>query len=538
MDATFADSTLLEERPPIRLAVDMTNLRPGGENGGIKPFLFETLLWLGRQQQTPLQFLYLTRASTHAEVCAQLARMHDEVICVLADSSPLPKGNERVPRQRLYVPPPADLLRLLRARVLYCPFGPVEFALPGIGTISTVVDVLHRDFPWSLSPAENATREKVFEEIVAVADRLQCISHHVAARMREHYDFPSERIFTSHIAVHQRFATMSPVPGDAPAQLRKVGRVATPFFFYPANSWRHKNHETLLLAYGIYRAGALAAGTIPWRLVLSGHEDERWRAMRALAGTLNILGEEAVEFRGYVPPAEFGRLWETAGALVFPSLHEGFGIPLLEAMQHYVPVLTSREGSLPEVGAEACLYADVRSPQALASAMTQMATDSELRRALVTAGRRRLVDFSLDRESAPLLQAIVELSRATPPYRRQHRGIAVDGWTEPLAMLALPDPLPGDSRPARLSLRFHAMPVARRVRLRAGVSTVLGSFDLPSYHPDHEIAVDFRAGESTLWIEVPDAANISPSDGRIHGVRLHDVDFRMADGRDYQLFSA
>ena len=330
---------------PLRVAVDLSILLPGGENGGIKPFLFETLLWLGRQQRVPLQFFYLTCARTHAEVRDTLARTHDEVICVRDDVGPLPHGDERAPRERLYLPPPPDLLWQLGVRVLYCPFGPVDFALPGVGTISTIVDVLHRDFPHSLDDHHNADRERVFQEILGVADRLQCISHHVVARMRAHYDVPADRLFTVYIAIHQRFAALAaPTRNSAPSNAAGVASKSAPFFFYPANAWKHKNHETLLLAYGIYRAGALAAGQTPWPLLLTGHEDERWRELRALSETLGLLGHNAVRFRGYVAPHEFGRLWETAGALVFPSLHEGFGIPLLEAMQHDLPVLTQRRG--------------------------------------------------------------------------------------------------------------------------------------------------------------------------------------------------
>ena len=265
---------------PLRVAVDLSSLRPGGENGGIKPFLFETLLWLGRQRRAPLEFLYLTCAGTHAEVREELARLGDELICVRDDGGPLPRGDERAPRERLAVPPPMDLLWRLRARVLYCPFGPVEFALPGICTISTVVDVLHRDFPWSLGSHHNAERERVFQGIVARADALQCNSEHVIARMHRHFGVPVERMFTVYNAVHQRFAALSPTLHGASTA---SSAPATPFFFYPANAWRHKNHEVLLLAYGIYRAGAVAAGTVPWPLVLTGHEDERW-AETARAG--------------------------------------------------------------------------------------------------------------------------------------------------------------------------------------------------------------------------------------------------------------
>ena len=520
---------------PIRVAVDLSNLRPGGENGGVKPFLFETLLWLGRQGRAPLQFLFLTCAGTHAEVCDDLARIGDEIICVRDDrGAPLPTGDERAPRERLAVPPPVDLLWQLGAQVLYCPFGPVDFALPGVGTISTIVDVLHRDFPWSLGPHHNAVREAAFQRILAVADRLQCISHHVEARMHAHYDVPPERMFTVYIAIHQRFAALPAAPSDTPG----AGRADPPFFFYPANAWKHKNHETLLLAYGIYRAGAVAAGQTPWRLVLTGHEDERWAELRALAGTLGLLGPDAVEFQGYVPPPEFPRLWETAGALVFPSLHEGFGIPLLEAMQHDLPVLTSGDGSLAEVGADACLYANARRPEAFAEAMTRLATDSDLRERLVAAGRRRLQDFSLDRESGHLLDAILDLARTPPPYRPFMQGIFLDGWTERTALLGLPG-APSDAPPrGTLTLRFRPMPVPRRLRLRAGTNIALGGFDLPAHQLDRTVSLAVCPQGGALTLEIPDAANLNASDARVHGVCLLSADLRMDDGREFPLFAA
>ena len=376
-----------------------------------------------------------------------------------------------VPRERVCVPPPADLLWRLDVRVLYCPFGQPEFALPGVATLCTVVDVLHRDFPWSLDPHDNVFREKVFQEIVAVADRLQCISHHVVGQMRALYAVPAERLFTTHIAVHGRFALL-------PAALEKPASpgAGPPFFFYPANAWKHKNHEALLLAYGIYRVAELSAGQTPWPLVCTGHEDERFEEMRSLADTLDLSGEGGASFRGYVPPEEFGRLWETAGALVFPSLHEGFGIPLVEAMAHDLPILATRDGSLLEVGADAYLYADARRPEEFGAAMTRLANDPTLRRELVRAGQRRQGDFSLDRESTRLLDAITGLARQRPRYHPLVRGVFLDGWTKGMAMFALPDPSADRPSTTRLTLRFHPMPAPRRVRLRAGRTTALGSF--------------------------------------------------------------
>ena len=199
----------LPTRLPVRLAVDLSDLRPGGENGGIKPFLFETLLWLGRQQRVPVQFVFLTSASTHAEVREKLARIGDELICVRNHGGTPPQGDETAPRERLCLPPPRDLVARLDAPVLYCPFGSVEFAVPGVSTIATVVDVLHRDFPWSLDGHHNAARERTFQDLLKVADALQCNSEHVVSRLHAHFGVDARRMFTVYNAVHGRFAAES-----------------------------------------------------------------------------------------------------------------------------------------------------------------------------------------------------------------------------------------------------------------------------------------------------------------------------------------
>ena len=523
----------LAARPPnvLRLAVDLSNLRPGGENGGIKPFLYETLRFLGRQRRVEIEFIYLTSSLTHADVREDLARWQDQLVCVRANGGEPPTGTEHAPREWLAAPPPPDLLWRFGAQVLYCPFGQAEFATAGIGTVCTIVDVLHRDFPWSLTPEHNAERERVFQEILAVADRLQCNSEHVIGRMQAHYQVPRARMFTVYNAVHQRFAALPAASSHAGTD----GAAAAPFFFYPANSWKHKNHESLLLAYGLYRHAALARGETPWTLLLTGHEDERWAEVRALTRTLGLAGDDAVRFAGYVPAEAFGSLWETAGALVFPSLHEGFGIPLLEAMQHGVPVLCSRDGSLPEVGADACLYADARRPESLAEGLTRLATDPALRRRLVEAGRRRLADFSEEREVGRLLDALLELAGNPPPYHPQIRGVFPDGWTEGAVLCALPAGPTADAT-AELTVRVAPLPAARRLRLRVGPTLALGSFALPADQPEREITVRFRSDGAPLFLEVPDAANLNAADPRQHGVQLVSAALRFGDGARYDLF--
>ena len=105
------------------------------------------------------------------------------------------------------------------------------------------------------------------------------------------------------------------------------------------------------------------------------------------------LGDR-VRFLGYVPVTDMPGLYEGAAALVFPSLFEGFGLPLLEAMWCDCPIVSSNAASLPEVASNAAVLVDPRSPEALAHALSRVLTDEGLRRALIERGRERVKDFS------------------------------------------------------------------------------------------------------------------------------------------------
>lgn len=498
----------------LRLAVDLSHLRPGGESGGVKPFIIEYLRELAALEGDNLVFIFLTSTAAHAEI-RQLARPYDELVCVRHnDPAALPTlGNWRSGES--FIPdPPANLLLLLRATLFYTPLISPEFACPGVPTVSTFVDVLHRDYPQTLPPADNAYRETLFKELVRISDKLQCISRYTADQMVRHFGVPADRTFCSHIVIHQRFKAPARPPAD------QTG--AKPYFFYPANAWPHKNHTTLLVAYRQYRR---RHGAGAWSLVLTGHGNE---SMRRILDSARHLGlEDSVFFHGHLPDAEFVRLWNEAGALVFPSLHEGFGIPLIEAMHFNLPILSSRAGSLPEVAQEAALYADPLDPSAWADAMLEIATNAPLRAALAAKGRQRLSEFSLSAEIAGFRQVVHSVARA--PARRWHKGVHVDGWMEGLTMLGLPQ----TSGPFKIELRLAPSPVARRLRFYHG-TVPLGGLDVPAATA-LTYSLEIQDSTSPLVLEVPDASNLNPDDHRMHGVILAAVSATDEHGRTYNL---
>ena len=365
----------------IRIAVDLTPMLPGGKNGGVKPAILEFLTGLQRLEVPKFNFLFLTAECTHGEIRA-IASEHDELL--LMDVKTAPKARR------------PSFLRRRRADLLYAPFGMISYPNCGIPIVAMVVDVLHRDYALSIDERERHWRENYFRQMVSCADRFQVISDYTGESLRRHYGVAAEKIFRTYLPIQDRLKVAQTHPQDA-----------EPYFFYPANFWPHKNHEVLLIAYQIYRS---QAGPGAWKLVLTGSDDPRKRMLQKLAVSLGI--ESHAVFKGYVSEAELARLFSSASALVFPSLYEGFGIPVVEAMNLGVPVVTSESGSLGEVVGEAALKVDPRKPLELASAMHRIATSASLRDSLRQRGWERAHAFSLDAEVARLANVFQELLRS------------------------------------------------------------------------------------------------------------------------------
>ena len=388
----------LTKRPPIRVSVDLTRLGHGGQNGGIKPLVFEFLQWIAAERGSEFTFIYFTKSSLVPEVEA-FRRDSDWQVCVgESDGMPAPKAKAARAGLVSAPEPGADWRLRWPADLLYAPLGMSALVQPGLPWISLIVDTLHRDVPGILSPAETAYRDEWIRDGIANADAVQCISHFVSGQLQRNFSAPSAKIFVTHCVVNARMrAAANSVPKDSSSAL--------PYFFYPANDWPHKNHRALLEAYAAYRREA-AAGA--WDLVLSGHftQPEVWKDLIAslrLTASCRVLG--------HVEPQKFAEVFRGAGALVFPSLYEGFGIPVLEAMTLGVPVACSRSGSLSEVAGEAALFFDASSPADITRALREISADAGLQKRLVAAGRRRAEDFAIAKEAGPLADRFAALGR-------------------------------------------------------------------------------------------------------------------------------
>ena len=158
-----------------------------------------------------------------------------------------------------------------------------------------------------------------------------------------------------------------------------------------------KNVSGLIAAYD----RLLQSGAAVPNMVLAGRSGPD--ADRLLSATPETATR--IERRGYVSDEERLRLYRTASMLVLPSHHEGFGLPVLEAMTIGLPVIVSNRGSLPELAGDAAAIVDPDDPAALADAMRRVLSDAPLRRRMIEAGLRRARDYSWKTSARRLLEA-------------------------------------------------------------------------------------------------------------------------------------
>ena len=183
------------------------------------------------------------------------------------------------------------------------------------------------------------------------------------------------------------------------ASLKEKYGLPEEFILYIASSLPHKNYERLLCAFAEVRRKMPDI-----KLVLIGARDYGHEAISARIESLGL--SDSVLFLGWLPFEEIPVIYSAASLFVFPSLHEGFGIPVLEAFASGTPVVCSRIEPLDEVAGDAALFVDPLSADAIAEGILRVLGDSQLKDALRAKGLKRAGEFSWERTASRTLSFI------------------------------------------------------------------------------------------------------------------------------------
>jgi glycosyltransferase involved in cell wall biosynthesis len=208
-------------------------------------------------------------------------------------------------------------------------------------------------------------------EAAARSDLIIAVSEFTASQVHELLEVPREKIRVVHHGVH--LPAEAPPISDRERTILFVGAIQ-----------KRKNVTRLVKAFEKVEPG--------WKLVLAGSQG--YGADETLAALAASPRRNDIEIAGFITPEQLAQLWRRAAVFAFPSLDEGFGIPVLEAMAHGVPVLTSNCSALPEVAGDAAVLVDPLSVESIGSGLTQLMTKPQLRDELSRRGRARAENFS------------------------------------------------------------------------------------------------------------------------------------------------
>ena len=245
--------------------------------------------------------------------------------------------------------------------IVHFPFTVPVPRTPRVPTVLTLHDVQHLDLPRMFHPAERLLRRVTYDRAARRADAVVTVSKWARSRIVELLGIPGERVHVAHLGINEVFE---------PTRMARTEA----FVLYPARRWPHKNHARLVEAMRLLRRSNPSL-----RLVLTG------------GGCPLPDVPDWVDQLGEVPAVELASLYRRAACLAYPSLYEGFGLPVVEAMASGCPVAVSMEGSLPEVSGGAATLCD---PYDIASIARSIEDAMAGRGRLVPLGLARARDFA------------------------------------------------------------------------------------------------------------------------------------------------
>ncbi len=301
--------------------------------------------------------------------------------------------------QRLRLPVPVETITGA-LDIFYSPDFVLPPTLPRTRTLLTVHDLSFLRYPDAFVPALRRYLERVVPRAIARADRVLADSEATRADIVALLGAPSEKVQVFYSGVHPRFRPQ-PEPGETERIRARYGLGDTPYILSVGTLQPRKNYVRLI------RAFTQLTNQPTNQLIIVGGRG--WLYEETL--TEAEKHPDRVRILGFVDDGDLPALYRNAALFVFPSLYEGFGLPVLEALACGVPVVCSNASSLPEVTGDAALLVDPLDTDGLAAAMARALTDADLRREMIARGLTQAAKFTWEQAARQLLAVFEALGR-------------------------------------------------------------------------------------------------------------------------------
>ncbi len=307
-----------------------------------------------------------------------------------------------------------------RPDIFFVPSHVIPFVAPP-SRLPTCVVTVH-DLGYRAWPEMHTRKQRAYLDLstrwsVKVATRVICVSQATADDLQEAYGTDQAKISVVHEGINlPAFASHGLVSGHHSSTL-----CDRPYALYVGTIQPRKNLARIMQAY----ANLVASHSIEWDLVLAGKPGWYSDSLFQQAHELNLA--DRIHLPGYVPDNDLPALLENARFFCFPSLHEGFGLPVLEAQAMGVPLVTANNSSLPEIAGDAALLVDPTDVDAIANAMLRLSHDEALRQQLIAAGYENVKRFSWEKAA---VETLAVLERAASEGHTVGMEETTDGQTD------------------------------------------------------------------------------------------------------------
>jgi glycosyltransferase involved in cell wall biosynthesis len=294
--------------------------------------------------------------------------------------------------------------RIVDIDLIHSVGGYIAEELRSYRNVLTIHDLQHVHFPENFEESELGARRANYQGSIDESVAVVCVSESVRKDVLENFDVDPEKVVT--VWNIPSGAALPELPDSLVQKtLTRLG-LDSGYLFFPSHAWSHKNHDMLIQAF------AKAKRSIPnLRLVLTGGELGADHPAAKRIRDLSLA--ESVKHLGFRTPLEVRCLYQGAGALVYPSLFEGFGMPVAEAILAGTPVVCSDIIPLREIGGDAIVTFDPRSPNAIAEALLKVLGDSQLGATLLESAAEQRKAFSpvgIARKTCDLYRSAVGLA--------------------------------------------------------------------------------------------------------------------------------
>ncbi len=221
--------------------------------------------------------------------------------------------------------------------------------------------------------------------------------------LHQKYTVPLKKITTVYHGFDARFFR--------PAKKDETSPCNVPYFYFVGRLEHKKNISRILQAFDEFKKET----GLPHKLLLAGRQAYGYDTIQQTLSALDSVTQKDITFLGFVNQDDSTRYLRHAEALVFPTLFEGFGLPVLEAYASHTPVITSTTTCLPEIAGDGALLVDPTSVPAIAKAMEEISQNKSLRQALIQKGDERYKEFSWDKAAKETLAVLEKITEGTSP---------------------------------------------------------------------------------------------------------------------------